>query len=106
MLFCNLIHNAIKYNKPKGALRIIGAEGEDFVSISVIDSGIGIAEDKLPLIFNEFYRVKDEATKNISGTGLGLSICEKIVKELGGSIEVISKKNVGTTFTVKLLKAN
>ena len=104
MLFSNLIVNAIKYNKPNGTIKISAKDEADQLIISVSDTGIGIPDDKLDLIFEEFYRVKDESTKNISGTGLGLPICKKIINELGGKIAVESQYNKGTSFQVFLPK--
>jgi len=104
MLFSNLIVNAIKYNKPNGTIKISAKDEADNLIISVSDTGIGIPDDKLDLIFEEFYRVKDESTKNISGTGLGLPICKKIINELGGKIAVESQYNKGTSFQVFLPK--
>jgi len=104
MLFSNLIVNAIKYNKPNGTIKISARDEADQLIISVSDTGIGIPDDKLEMIFEEFYRVKDEATKNISGTGLGLPICKKIINELGGKIAVESQYHKGTSFQVLLPK--
>ncbi len=104
MLFSNLIVNAIKYNKDHGSVTIAASDAGEFVVVTVSDTGIGIPEDKMELIFEEFYRVKSEATQHISGTGLGLPICKKIVHELGGKITVASKLNEGTTFSVYLPK--
>ncbi len=104
MLFSNLISNAIKYNKNGGSVRISAKDDLEQLIISVSDSGVGIPPDKLELIFEEFYRVKDESIKNISGTGLGLPICKKIVDELGGKIIVESEYSKGTSFQVFLPK--
>ena len=104
MLFANLVHNAVKYNTKKGTIKITAQEDKDVIFVSVSDTGIGIPDEKLELIFDDFYRVKDDATKNISGTGLGLPICKKIVTELGGEIEVHSKINQGSKFRVILPK--
>jgi len=102
MLFSNLIVNAIKYGRRDGYVKIYGECNAGEITICVEDNGIGIAEDQLPLIFEEFYRVKDESTKHIPGTGLGLPICRKIVSEFSGRIDVKSKKGVGATFMVTL----
>jgi len=75
MLFSNLIHNAIKYNKQGGKIIILSDMIDDTIAVTIEDTGIGIPEDKLRFIFDEFYRVRCETTKNITGTGLGLSIC-------------------------------
>lgn len=104
MLFSNLIVNAIKYNKKNGTVKVTARNEGTNVVVAVADTGIGIPKDKIDMIFEEFYRVKDETTKNISGTGLGLPICRKIVAELGGKIQVDSKVNNGTTFHVYLPK--
>ena len=104
MLFANLVHNALKYNKKNGTIKIVAQDEKDLVVVSVSDTGIGIPNEKLEVIFDDFYRVKDDSTKNISGTGLGLPICKKIVTEFGGKIEVKSKINQGTTFRVKIAK--
>lgn len=104
MLFSNLISNAIKYNNPNGSVKITVQEYPDSFHFYVSDTGIGIPENKLDLIFDEFYRIKNENTKSISGTGLGLAICKKITKNLKGSIEVQSKENKGSIFTVIIPK--
>jgi len=104
MLFSNLIVNAIKYNKIDGLVKITAEETVDYIIVAVSDTGIGIPEDKLEIIFEDFYRVKDESTKNISGTGLGLPICKKIICELGGKIELESNMNKGSTFKIFLPK--
>lgn len=104
MLFSNLIVNAIKYNKKNGIVKVTARDEADYVVVSVADTGNGIPADKLDLIFEEFYRVRDETTKNIAGTGLGLPICKKIAAELGGKIHVESKINAGTIFHVYLPK--
>ena len=104
MLFTNLVHNAVKYNKKNGTVKISALEEKEMVSILISDNGIGIPKDKIEIIFEDFYRIKDDSTKNISGTGLGLPICKKIVTELGGEIAVHSKINEGSTFRVILPK--
>jgi two-component system, sensor histidine kinase and response regulator len=102
VLFDNLIANAIKYNHPAGKVRITAAPCDGEVAISVADTGIGIPEECIPFLFDEFYRVKDESTKDTTGTGLGLPICRRIVSEFGGSIDVESKLTAGSTFRVRL----
>lgn len=104
VLFDNLIVNAIKYNKPGGKV-VVRAEllnGEVVVAVS--DTGVGIPDKYRQLLFQEFFRVGAEEGKKTPGTGLGLAICKKIVSEMGGSIEVESEVNVGSTFRVRLLK--
>ncbi len=104
-VFSNLITNAIRYNKPKGRVIITIKENKDFVSAEVQDTGIGIAEEHLPFIFDQFYRVKRGEDQKVKGTGLGLSIAKKIVEAHGGSIRVSSELGKGSSFTVLLPKA-
>lgn len=104
MVFSNLITNAIKYNKSDGKVTVNAKEQGVNILIFVEDTGIGIPEDKREIIFEDFYRIKNEKTKNIPGTGLGLSICKKIITELCGQIAVSSNENGGSTFTVILPK--
>jgi two-component system sensor histidine kinase/response regulator len=104
MIFSNLIANAVKYNKPDGKVMVNAEENEDGMLISVKDTGIGIPEDKKEMIFEDFYRIKDEKLRDIPGTGLGLSICKKIITELCGKITVTSRENGGSTFTIILPK--
>ena len=102
VLFDNLIVNAIKYNKPGGSVIVKGSTAPGELLVSVADTGIGVSDDDLPFLFEEFYRGKDRGEKGMSGTGLGLPICRRIVTELGGCIEVESKAGVGTVFRVRL----
>ena len=104
-VFSNLITNAIRYNKPKGRVIITIKENKDFVSAEVQDTGIGIAEEHLAFIFDQFYRVKRGEDQKVKGTGLGLSIAKKIVEAHGGSIRVSSELGKGSSFTVLLPKA-
>jgi two-component system, sensor histidine kinase and response regulator len=106
MVASNLIHNAIKYNRPGGSVTIAAALTERCVCLSIQDTGIGIPEVGLEKLFQEFYRVRMPETRDIPGTGLGLAICKRIVTELHGTIEVQSKLGQGTTFTVRLPTAD
>ncbi len=102
MVVSNLVSNAVKYNRPGGSVHVdVIAEG-NAVNLKVRDTGIGIPEECLPRIFEEFYRVRNQETQDIPGTGLGLVICKKVVTELGGSIEVQSKAGEGTAFLVRI----
>jgi two-component system phosphate regulon sensor histidine kinase PhoR len=100
-LFTNLVSNAIKYNVKRGKVSISAKTSKQYLNIKVADTGIGIAEEHLPHIFEEFYRVSGPQTRYTTGTGLGLSIVKKIVESHFGRIEVDSKIDKGTTFTVK-----
>lgn len=102
--FANLINNAIRYNKPKGRVKISIKEKGDFLATEIEDTGIGMAKEHLPLIFDQFYRVSRSETQKTKGTGLGLSIAKKIVDAHNGSIQVASELGKGSTFTVFLPK--
>jgi len=103
-LFNNLIINAIKYNKPNGKVGVTVSAEQDEIVIIVEDTGVGIPEDAMQRIFERFYRVDKGRSKKVGGTGLGLSIVKHIVNYYGGSIEVHSKVQEGTRFTVRLPK--
>lgn len=102
--FSNLIHNAVKYNRPGGEVSVTGRAGDDFVEIEIADTGIGIEEAALPRIFDEFFRPQ-EAPGEKTGFGLGLAITRKIIDAHSGSIHASSTPGRGTTFTVLLPKA-
>ncbi|QCU89902.1 PAS domain-containing protein [Thiomicrorhabdus sediminis] len=96
----NLISNAIKYNKKNGSVTI-SVYIEHKVAIQIIDTGIGIAEDKLSDLFQPFKRIADNQAE-IEGTGIGLTITKSLVEMMGGELEVSSEVNVGSTFTIFL----
>ena len=96
----NIIGNATKYT-PSGGRIHIGAEYDDLdVTISISDTGTGIARDKIPFIFEPFFRGKGKEDRQ-RGSGLGLTFCKKIMEAHDGSIEVQSKEGEGTTFLLK-----
>jgi PAS domain S-box-containing protein len=101
-LFTNLISNAVKYNGENGSVVIDGAVEGGFIRYRIEDTGIGISPEHLSRIFDDFYRADDERTKKISGTGLGLTIAKKIVNSHFGRIEVESKPEKGSVFSVCL----
>ena len=93
----NLLSNAIKYNRPGGEVEITARRLDDRVSVSVRDTGIGIAPEELPYIFEKFYRGSAEGSS--TGAGLGLSIAKRIVEAHGGTITVQSTPGEGSVFT-------
>jgi len=101
-VFTNLISNAIKYNKPQGRVRVSLKEDVESVSVAVEDTGIGIAKEHMPFIFDQFYQVHRGEGEKMKGTGLGLSIVQKIVEAHNGTIGVTSEPGSGSTFTVRL----
>ncbi len=99
-LFTNLISNAIKYNRDQGIINISLYQSDNYIITEIKDSGIGLKPEDKQRLFSEFFRAKNEKTKNISGTGLGLSIVKRIVDSYSGKIEVESEFGEGTTFKV------
>ncbi|MBA4394690.1 MAG: hybrid sensor histidine kinase/response regulator [Desulfobacca sp.] len=96
----NLLNNAIKYTPEKGTIRIELKPKNDYLLIRVSDNGIGISREDLSRIFDKFYRVKSEKTRQIVGTGLGLPIVKQLVEAHLGHVEVESQLDQGTTFNV------
>jgi heavy metal sensor kinase len=105
-LVTNLISNAVKYTPNGGHVKVELKRHEDFVQLIISDSGVGIAADHLPHIFDRFYRVRKMQTKSVQGLGLGLSFVAWIVQVHGGKIDVDSVEGKGTTFTVSLPAAD
>ena len=105
-VFSNLISNAIKYNQPDGSVEISIKETKDHIATEIKDTGIGISEEHLPFIFDQFYRVSRSESRKTKGSGLGLTIAKKIIDAHGGSIQVASQPGEGSTFTVLLPKAS
>jgi signal transduction histidine kinase len=99
----NLIDNAIKFTD-QGSVDISfrSLDDEPFVEIAVADTGIGIASEFLPHIFEKFRQIDSTTTRHYSGTGLGLYLVQSFVERLGGSVSVQSKLGAGTTFTVRV----
>jgi signal transduction histidine kinase len=100
-LFTNLIDNAIKYT-PEGSIDITMEKNKEYVLVKVKDTGIGIAQEEQEKIFKRFYRMDKSRSRETGGVGLGLSIAEWIAHAHHGRIEVYSKVNQGSTFTVYL----
>ncbi len=97
-LFDNLISNAIKYTPKKGKIVFDAERKEDWIEISITDTGNGLTNDQIEHIFDEFYKV-DESRHDFESSGLGLPICKKIVEKHGGKIWVNSPGfDKGSTF--------
>lgn len=95
----NLLDNAIRYTRNGRICVKLELQGES-VSLQITDTGIGIPEEELPLIFERFHRVEKSRSRETGGTGLGLAIVKKLVELQGGNIEVTSRVGVGTTFDI------
>ncbi|HEX7947389.1 MAG TPA: ATP-binding protein, partial [Phenylobacterium sp.] len=98
----NLLSNAVKFT-PQGSVTAevdLGPSGA--LRIVVSDTGVGIAPEKLPSLFEKFTQADNSATRRFGGTGLGLAICRELTQMMGGSIDVESREGHGSTFTVEL----
>ncbi len=112
-LLAQLIDNALEYSPAGGQVTLAAAaqlaapqqEDQNWVTISVSDTGPGISMADLPHVFERFYRGEAAANYTIPGAGLGLTICDEIVRKLGGRIVVDSRPGEGSTFTVWLQAA-
>lgn len=98
----NLLNNSCKYTLSGGTVWLRLEPHSDQAVIQVIDTGIGIPEADLPYIFNRFYRVDTERTRESGGFGLGLAIAQQIVQAHGGHIYASSNEAKGSTFQIKL----
>jgi len=107
-VFFNLLSNAFKFTDKDGAVKIDVVDYEDRITVSVIDTGHGIAPDSLSHVFDQFYQYERDSTHNVPnpGTGLGLTLSKGIVELHGGEIEVSSQIEKGTIFEVTLLKGS
>jgi len=98
----NLLDNAIKYTPPPGRASVHSTVTPAGWALRVTDTGVGIAPEHLPHIFDRFYRIDPARSSNGAGAGLGLSICRAIVRSLGGQIQAESSVGQGTAFVVVL----
>ena len=75
---------------------------DKFITLKIKDNGEGIPEDKLPFIFNRFFRVDDERTKNLNSTGLGLAITKELIEAHSGRVVAGNQKDSGAIFVIQL----
>jgi signal transduction histidine kinase len=101
-LLLNLVENAIKYTPPGGRMTLSLAREPGWVRVTVADTGIGIAPEDLPHIFERFYRADKARSRAMGGTGLGLSIAQWVAQAHGGQITVESRLGEGSVFTLWL----
>lgn len=107
-VFINIISNAIKYTGEGGNIEVYSSKVYNDICVKVTDNGIGIQKDKLPHIFDRFYRVDKARSRDTGGTGLGLAIAKQTLESsFNGKIKISSKFNKGTEVTITLpLKKN
>ncbi|GEA33970.1 ATP-binding protein [Clostridium diolis] len=101
-IILNILSNAIKFTKPGGNIFVNIFDGEEFITIVIEDTGIGIPEEKLNVIFDRFRQIDKSFTRNYEGSGIGLSLVKSLVEMQGGKITVESKYGTGTKFYIKL----
>jgi len=101
----NLIQNALKYSWAPEPIRVTVTPQAGHGCVVVQDWGIGIPRDELPNLFKRFYRAKNVERQHISGMGIGLCVVKEIITLHGGTVEVDSAEGVGSTFTVRLPRA-
>lgn len=103
-ILINLIGNAIKYTPTNGKIKVKAREDDKYISVTVIDNGVGISQEAQSRIFERFYRVDKARSSKVSGSGLGLAVVKHLTKRLGGQINVTSKLGKGSAFTVRIPK--
>ncbi len=101
-LFLNLLDNAIRYTPEGGRISISCRQQRDSLSVSVSDTGPGIAPEHLPFVFERFFRADRARNRAHGGSGLGLAIAQTIAQAHGGRITVESRLGAGSTFTALL----
>ena len=98
----NLTGNAIKYTPADGQVTIAAWQDAEATYLTVSDTGIGIPEEDLPRVFEEFFRTREARERDTGGTGLGLAIVKSIVEAHGGQIEATQREGGGTVFEIVL----
>ncbi len=101
-LLQNFVTNSIKYTKEGSVTIDVKKSREDLITFAVSDTGIGISKADQKRIFEKFYRAEDYRTRETSGTGLGLYVAVKLAKKIGTSIDMKSRLNHGSTFSIAL----
>ncbi|OQP62264.1 hybrid sensor histidine kinase/response regulator transcription factor [Niastella populi] len=102
-VFFNLLSNALKFTPPNGSVSLQVERKEDWVTVSVSDTGIGIKKEEIDKLFNSFYQGENSLNANIDpGTGIGLALVKSIVDAHGGTISVQSNEHNGSVFSVSL----
>jgi signal transduction histidine kinase len=102
----NLLQNALRHTPPGGIVAVEGAAGDGAtVALSIADTGVGIAPDELPLVFERFYRSDSSRARETGGAGLGLALVRELVAAMGGHVAAESQPGRGSRFSVTLQRA-
>nr|WP_296074880.1 ATP-binding protein [uncultured Actinoplanes sp.] len=101
-VLANLLSNAVKFTAPEGTVTIRAFREDAKIQLTIADTGIGIPEEEKQALFARFFRATNAIRQAIPGTGLGLAIVQTIIGNHGGTVDVDSTENVGTTVTVTL----
>jgi signal transduction histidine kinase len=101
-ILLNLLGNALRYTPDGGKVSVSAAREQGWLAISVSDTGVGIAPEHLPHVFDRFYRVDESRSRSSGGSGIGLTIVRRLVEAHGGTIRADSRPGEGTTFTFTL----
>jgi signal transduction histidine kinase len=101
-IISNLLENAIKYSPNGGRVQCIVSVADGVATLRVVDSGVGIAREDVPRLFNRFERIQHRETSHVGGTGLGLYLSRELARQHGGDIHVESRPRSGSTFTLTL----
>lgn len=97
-VFVNIIDNALKYTSPGGTIVVSSREDSGWVRVVISDNGCGIPAEHLPNVKKKFYK----ANQLVRGSGIGLAVADEIVRLHGGTLEIESQENVGTSVTISL----
>lgn len=96
----NLMSNAVKYNNENGQILVDGTCDDNYLTVSITDTGKGMRPEELQVIFDPFYRIAD--SEHVEGTGIGLTVSKQLIDLMGGTISVESTEGVGSTFSITL----
>jgi two-component system, OmpR family, sensor histidine kinase BaeS len=98
----NLVHNALRYTPAGGTVEVSAHRGDGAVQLAVTDTGVGIAPEHLPHLFERFYRADPSRNRLSGGSGLGLALVRSLVADHGGTVAVHSEPGRGSTFVIRL----
>ena len=101
-VFINILDNSIKYSNSDEVIKVMASYYENYIEVTIRDYGPGMSQDQLEFLFDPFYRVDDNRSREFGGTGLGLSIVKRIIERHFGKVTIESKVNEGTMIVIRL----